>query len=103
MVQRCGDEALKFRKDKASESMKHTKKELRRLMNEDSDRGQMATEIVRLRAELDKTKKSFTMPEWTVTSQKKLKLCSKPQRQSQNENSDRDQSISKNTSQRAAL
>lgn len=28
MVQRCGDEALKSRKDKASESMKHTKKEL---------------------------------------------------------------------------
>ena len=28
MVQRCGDEALKSRKGKASESMKHTKKEL---------------------------------------------------------------------------
>lgn len=28
-------------------------------MNEDSDRGEMATEIVRLRAELDKTKKEL--------------------------------------------
>lgn len=59
MVQRCGDEALKSRKDKASESMKHTKKELRRLMNENNDRGEMATEIIRLRAELDKTKKKL--------------------------------------------
>ena len=39
--------------------MKHTKKELRRLMNENSDRSEMATEIIRLRAELDKAKKEL--------------------------------------------
>lgn len=84
MVQRCGDEALKFRKDKASESMKHTKKELQRLMNEDSDRGEMATEIVRLRAELDKTKKELYYARMDRDIAKKaqalFKTSSKPKR-----------------------
>lgn len=84
MVQRCGNEALKSQKDKASESMKHTKKELQRLMNEDSDRGEMATEIVRLRAELDKTKKELYYARMDRDIAKKaqalFKTSSKPKR-----------------------
>ena len=59
MAQRYGNEALASQKEKAAKTMEHKQKETQQLTKEDRNKHEMAAEIARLRAELDKTKKEL--------------------------------------------
>ncbi|MEO5286329.1 transposase [Limosilactobacillus allomucosae] len=58
-AQRYGNEALASQKEKAAKTMEHKQKETQQLTKEDRNKHEMAAEIARLRAELDKTKKEL--------------------------------------------
>lgn len=58
MAQRYGNEALASQKEKAVKTM-DKQKEAQQLTKEDRNKHEMAAEIARLRAELDKTKKEL--------------------------------------------
>lgn len=59
MAQRYGNEALASQKEKAAKAMEHKQKETQQLTKGDCNKHEMAAEITRLRAELDKTKKEL--------------------------------------------
>ncbi|MEO5283645.1 transposase [Limosilactobacillus allomucosae] len=59
IAQRYGNEALASQKEKAAKTMEHKQKETQQLTKEDRNKHEMAAEIARLRAELDKTKKEL--------------------------------------------